>query len=482
MKLALHWKILIGLLLGVVWAILSSLWGFSEFTLKWIEPFGTIFINLLKLIAVPLVLFSIISGVTGLGDPSSLGRMGLRTLIFYFITTLLAVSLGLALVNVFGPGKLVEEDTRTENRIRYELWARDNKIPVKDEIRLLQDPAFESRIAALDQEAASAEIDPEVLEKMAIAEKTKDAGPLQQLVDIIPSNIFGALGNNGKMLQVIFFALFFGISLLFIPQERGEPVVKFVNGVMEVFLKMVDLIMQAAPFFVFALLAGTISKMAGDDVSKVLEIFKGLSWYSLTVFVGLALMVTVLYPLLLKLIVKVIPYKGFFKAMSPAQTLAFSTSSSAATLPVTMECVEDNLGVDKKITSFVLPIGATVNMDGTSLYQAVAVVFLAQFHMIDLSIAQQLTIVLTATLASIGSAAVPSAGLVMLIIVLQSVGLNPAWIAIILPVDRILDMCRTVVNVTGDATVSSIIASRENLLNYPEKYNTDDTFEPDVND
>lgn len=481
MRLALHWKILIGLLLGILWAILSSHLGWSQFTIDWIEPFGTIFINLLKLIAVPLVFFSIISGVTGLGDPSSLGRMGLRTLIFYFITTILAVSLGLLLVNSIGPGKFVDDDSRIDNRIRYELWADQNQIEVKDNIHYLQDATYTDRISRLSQSEAMAAIDPDVLAKMDIANKTKEAGPLQQLVEIVPSNIFGALGDNGKMLQVIFFALFFGISLLFIPQERGEPVVKFVNGVMEVLLKMVDLIMQAAPFFVFALLAGTISKMAGDDVSKVLEIFKGLSWYSAVVFLGLVMMIFLIYPLILKIMVRVIPYKGFFKAMSPAQTLAFSTSSSAATLPVTMECVEDNLGVDKKITSFVLPIGATVNMDGTSLYQAVAVVFLAQFHMIDLSLAQQLTIVLTATLASIGSAAVPSAGLVMLIIVLQSVGLNPAWIAIILPVDRILDMCRTVVNVTGDATVSSIIAARENLLNYRPDHKTDDTFDPDVN-
>jgi Na+/H+-dicarboxylate symporter len=236
--------------------------------------------------------------------------------------------------------------------------------------------------------------------------------------------------------------------------------------------------MQAAPFFVFALLAGVVSKMAGDDIGKVYEIFKGLSWYSLTVVVGLLFMIFILYPLILKLFVKKIPYAGFFKGISPAQTLAFSTSSSAATLPVTMECVEENLGVDKKITSFVLPIGATVNMDGTCLYQAVAVVFLAQLHMIDLTLGQQMVIVVTATLASIGSAAVPSAGLVMLIIVLDSVGLNPAWIAIIFPVDRILDMIRTVVNVTGDATVSSIIANGEGMLNYQD-HNPSDTFDLD---
>jgi Na+/H+-dicarboxylate symporter len=481
MKIALHWKILIGLILGLVWALISSHMAWSTFTLNWIAPFGEIFINLLKLIAVPLVLFSIISGVAGLGDPSNLGRLGIKTLAFYFLTTFLAIALGLVLVNLIAPGKLIDEETRIDNRITYELWAADNNITPKDGKSFLLDPTYADAVerAKINSQAAVAETD--VLEKMQIAEEAKSAGPLDFFVKLVPSNIFSALGNNGSMLQVIFFALFFGIALIFIPQDRGEPVKKVVDGLMEVLLKMVDLIMQAAPFFVFALLAGTVSKMAGDDISKVLEIFKGLSWYSLTVFIGLAIMVTLFYPLILKLFVKVIPYKSFFKAMSPAQTLAFSTSSSAATLPVTMECVEDNLGVDSKVTSFVLPIGATVNMDGTSLYQAVAVVFLAQLHYVDLSLGQQLTIVLTAALASIGSAAVPSAGLVMLIIVLQSVELNPLWIAIILPVDRILDMCRTVVNVTGDATVSSVIAKGENLLHYPPKHSSDDTFEPDVN-
>lgn len=483
MKLALHWKIIIGLVLGVVWAIVSSQLGWSEFTINWIAPFGTIFINLLKLIAVPLVLFSIISGVAGLGDPSSLGRMGAKTLAFYFATTILAVSLGLLLVNVIKPGKLIDEQSRIDNRISYELWASSQKLEIKDGINYLQQPEFMERAQKIT-ELSKAELtdaansDDEVAAKMEVANQTKDTGPLQPLVDLVPQNIFGALGNNASMLQVIFFAIFFGISLLLIPNHLSDPVKHFVDGTMEIFLKMVDIIMQAAPFFVFALLAGVVGKMAGDDVGKVLEIFKGLSWYSLTVFLGLMLMIFLIYPLILKLFVRAISYTGFFKGMSPAQTLAFSTSSSAATLPVTMECVEDNLGVDKKVTSFVLPIGATVNMDGTSLYQAVAVVFLAQLHMIDLTLAQQLTIVLTATLASIGSAAVPSAGLVMLIIVLQSVGLNPAWIGIILPVDRILDMCRTVVNVTGDATVSTVIAKGEGLLHYNKKHEPDATFEP----
>lgn len=481
MKLALHWKILIGLILGVIWAIISSSLGWSAFTMNWIAPFGRIFINLLKLIAVPLVLFSILSGVAGLGDPSSLGRLGLKTLGMYFITTVLAITLGLVLVNIVAPGKLVDENSRISNRFNYELWAAENNLATADGLSFRDDPQYQDQFSASSIENVKSSSNQVVAEKMEIAAATKDAGPLQFVLDLVPSNIFASLSDNGSMLKVIFFALFFGIALLFIPKERGEPVIRLVDGIMEVFLKMVDLIMQAAPFFVFALLAGTVSKMAGDDVSKVLEIFKGLSWYSLTVFIGLAFMVSFIYPMVMKFLVRTVSYTGFFKAISPAQTLAFSTSSSAATLPVTMECVEDNLGVDKKISSFVLPIGATVNMDGTSLYQAVAVVFLAQLHFIDLSLGQQLTIVLTATLASIGSAAVPSAGLVMLIIVLQSVGLNPAWIGIILPVDRILDMCRTVVNVTGDATVSSVIAAGENLLHYNKDHQTDDTFDPDVN-
>lgn len=478
-KLALHWKILIGMTLGVVWALISSSMGWSEFTIDWIDPFGTIFINLLKLIAVPLVLFSIISGVANIGDPKSLGRMGGKTLLIYLVTTVFAITLGLILVNTIKPGKLIDEQSRIDNRINYEIWASSQGYEVKDGIDYLHDPAYIKRAQEITELTKAELKDISVEDKLEKAEKQKNTSPLQPLIDIVPDNFFYSLSNNGLMLQIIFFALFFGICLLFIPTEKSQPVVNLVDSINEVFLKMVDLVMQAAPFFVFALLAGVVSKMAGNDISKVVEIFKGLSWYSLTVLVGLLIMIFIVYPLIMKVFVKKIPYVGFFKAMGPAQTLAFSTSSSAATLPVTMECVEENLGVNKKVSSFVLPIGATVNMDGTSLYQAVAVIFLAQLHMIDLTIGQQLTIVLTTTLASIGSAAVPSAGLVMLIIVLNSVGLNPAWIAIIFPVDRILDMFRTVVNVTGDATVCTIIADGEDMLDYKEVKNPSETFELD---
>lgn len=469
-KLALHWKIIIGMVLGILWALLSSSMGWSAFTVNWIDPFGTIFINLLKLIAVPLVLFSIISGVANIGDPKSLGRMGGKTLLIYLLTTVMAIGLGLVLVNTIKPGKLIDEQSRIDNRISYEIWASNQGYELKDGINYLQDPAFMQRAQEISELTKSELQEASVSDRLETAQKRKQTTPLQPLVDIVPDNFFYSLSNNGLMLQIIFFAIFFGMCLLFIPSEKAKPVLNFVDSALEVFLKMVHLVMLAAPFFVFALLAGVVSKMAGDDIGKVVEIFKGLSWYSLTVLIGLLLMIFVVYPLILKVFVRKIPYKGFFKGMSPAQTLAFSTSSSAATLPVTMECVEENLGVDKKITSFVLPIGATVNMDGTSLYQAIAVVFLAQMHMIDLTVTQQLIVVITATLASIGSAAVPSAGLVMLIIVLESVGLNAAWIAIIFPVDRILDMFRTVVNVTGDATVCSIIADGEGMLNYqPDK-------------
>ncbi|MFC4722217.1 dicarboxylate/amino acid:cation symporter [Geojedonia litorea] len=478
-KLALHWKIIIGMVLGIIWALLSSFMGWSSFTINWIDPFGTIFINLLKLIAVPLVLFSIISGVANIGDPKSLGRMGGKTLLIYLLTTVMAISLGLLLVNTVKPGKLIDKQSRIDNRINYEIWASSQGYEIKDGINYLKDPAYMKRAQEITELTKNDLKEVSVADKLDKANKQKETTPLQPLVDIVPDNFFFALSSNGLMLQIIFFAIFFGVCLLFIPNDKSQPVVTLVDSINEVFLKMVDLVMQAAPFFVFALLAGVVSKMAGNDIGKVVEIFKGLSWYSLTVLAGLLLMIFLAYPSILKAFVKKIPYVGFFKAMGPAQTLAFSTSSSAATLPVTMECVEHNLGVDKKISSFVLPIGATVNMDGTSLYQAIAVVFLAQLHMIDLTIGQQLTVVLTTTLASIGSAAVPSAGLVMLIIVLDSVGLNPAWIAIIFPVDRILDMFRTVVNVTGDATVCTIIADGEKMLNYQEAKDPTETFELD---
>ncbi|MEQ6121355.1 dicarboxylate/amino acid:cation symporter [Reichenbachiella sp. MALMAid0571] len=462
-NLPLHIKIVIGLIFGVIWAFISSFLGWNAFTINWIDPFGAIFIRLLKFIAVPLVLFSIIGGISGLTDVSKLGRMGGKTLGLYLITTIVAVLIGLLFVNVAKPGMSLDKEQRIKNRLVFEKWAGENGVSIPDGKNFLANPEYKIQADKLEIDNLSEKDKQSVAQKMKDANSTKDASPLQFIVEMVPENIMLSISDNKLMLQVIFFAIFFGVVLVLLPAETVAPVIDFINAINQVFLKMVDLVMKASPFFVFALLAGVIAKMA-DTPGEVLEIFIGLGSYSITLVLGLFFMVFIFYPLVIKIFVRKLSYKEFFKNISPAQFLAFSTSSSAATLPVTMECIEDNMGVSKNVSSFVLPIGATVNMDGTSLYQAVAVVFLAQLHMVDLSFTQQMTIVLTATLASIGAAATPSAGLVMMIIVLQSVGLNPAWVAIIFPVDRILDMCRTVVNITGDATVSTIIAKSEGEL------------------
>ena len=464
-KISLAGQIVIGLILGILWALASAYFGFSKFTMDWIAPFGQIFINLLKLIAVPLVLFSIIKGISDLSDASRLGRLGIKTLGFYLMTTVASVTIGLVLVNLIQPGKFISEDQRLNNRRNYELYVVKNGLEVKDGNRVFTDEQLQQADTTLILTQ-----DDFVTSKMAQASEVKDDGPLQFIVDMVPSNIFLSLNDNSLMLQVIFFAIFFGLTLLLIPNDKAKPVTNLIEGLNEAFMKMVSITMRGAPFFVFALLAGKITELAADkngvvDPGNIIEIFKGLASYSVNVVIGLFMLVLI-YPLVVRLFTGR-SYGSFAKGISPAQTLAFSTSSSVATLPLTIECVRHRLGVSKEITSFVLPIGATVNMDGTSLYQAVAVVFLAQFHMVDLTIGQQLVIILTATLASIGSAAVPSAGLIMMIIVLQSVGLDPSWFAIVVPVDRILDMCRTVVNVTGDATVATLVAHSEGELTNP---------------
>jgi len=410
-KLALHWKILIGMVLGVLFGVLLSLVsGGPDFIKDYIKPFGTIFINLLKLIAVPLILASLIKGVSDLKDISKLSQMGGRTILTYLATTLTAVTIGLILVNIIQPGKSISVETRNE---LVEAYATNTQ------------------------------------EKQAVAAKQKEAGPLQALVDVVPSNVFLAASNNRNMLQVIFFALFFGIGMILIPSKKVKPVKKFFDSFNSIILKMIDLIMLAAPYGVFALLAALVVE------APSLELFQALALYAITLLLGLAIMIGVYI-----IVVRVYTNKKmnfFMKGIAPAQLLAFSTSSSAATLPVTMECVEENLGVDEEVASFVLPIGATINMDGTSVYQGVAAVFIAQAFGLDLSLSAQLGIVFTATLASIGTAAVPSAGIVMLVIVLAQAGIPEAGLALIFAIDRPLDMCRTIVNVTGDAAVSMIV-------------------------
>ncbi len=422
-------KILIGLIAGVAWSVMASFLGWSDFTITWIDPFGQIFIRLLKMLAVPLVLFSIMTGVAGLKDVSRLGKLGLKTLGFYLCTTVIAVSIGLSLVNLIQPGNRLSEDQKTQLSQSIERFQSNN-------------------------------ISSKIESKKKDAEKIKSASPLQFFVEMIPGNIFFSLTDNRLMLQVIFFAIFFGLSLALLG-EKTRDINDMLQSLNLAVIKMIEIVMGAAPFFVFCLLAGIMAKMAGDEPEVLWSIFQGLSWFAATAVLGLLLMIFGVYPLIIKIFIRNVSIKKFYAAIFPVQMFAFSTSSSAATLPVTMDCVRDDLKVSADVGSFVLPIGATVNMDGTSLYQAVSAVFLAQFFGFDLSFGAQLTIVATATLASIGTPAVPSAGLVMLIIVLESVGMSAEWIALIFPIDRPLDMLRTVVNVTGDTTAASVIAASE---------------------
>ena len=467
-KIALHWQVLIALILGVAFAWLTIRFGWNKFTLYYIKPFGDIFINALKLIAVPLVLFSIITGVASLKDIRKLGSMGIKTLAAYVITTMVAVLLGLLLVNSFNPGGNQDSDVIKRNRISYELWRDANGIDRLDEgkdIAHLPENAFiVAEISGEDPEAKQNDWVDDKMKKYADEKKKKEKyGPLLPLVDVVPNNVFKAL-TSMSMLQIIFFAIFFGIALVMLKPEHRDPLLKVATGLNEVFIRMILIVMKGIPFFVFALMAGKIVEVAGGSLEQLYGYLSFFLWYGLVVILGLVILAFIFYPSLIQVMVRKIGFLKFMKGMKLAQITAFSTSSSLATLPVTMDCVNQNLGVSERTTSFVLPIGATINMDGTSFYQAVAVVALAQFHGIDLTLAQQATIIVTATMASIGAAAIPSAGLVLMILVLESVGLNPLWIAIIFPIDRILDMCRTVVNVTGDGAVSTIIANSEGEL------------------
>jgi len=423
-KLAMHWKILIGMILGLLFGLLMKNLELKGIVVDWIKPFGTIFINLLKMIAVPLIVVSLIVGLSDLKDISKLSKLGGRTVLFYLCSTIIAVSIGLFLANVIKPGSYINEDSRKS---------------------LLENFSIDAG------------------QKIELAAKAKSSGPLQPLVDIVPDNFFAALSDNGSMLKVILFVILIGIGLILIEEEKAKTVVDFFKGLNEVIMKIIDIIMLFSPYGVFALMAALMVEIPDFSTLGALGI------YGLTVLLGLMLMTFVLYPSLLLIFAKVNPIR-FFKAIAPAQLLAFSTSSSAATLPVTMECVTENLGVDEEVSSFVLPLGATVNMDGTSLYQAVAAIFIAQAMLpAPLDFHTQLMIVVTATLASVGSAAVPSAGMVMLVIVLGQAGIPEAGLALIFAIDRPLDMCRTVVNVTSDSTIATIVAKSVGKLNIPKE-------------
>lgn len=411
-KLSLHWKIIIGMFLGVaVGLIFSSINGGNIIITNWVKPFGTIFINSLKLIAIPLILASLIKGISDLKDISKLSSMGGLTITTYLTTTVIAVSIGLLVVNGFKPGNTISDETRTE---LVQAYSND-----------------------ADQ-------------KREIAQEKKESGPLQPLVDLVPSNFLGAASDNKNMLQVIFFSILFGIAMILIPETKSKPVKSFFDSLNDVILKIIDLIMLCAPYGVFALLASLIVEAPNIDL------LKSLLLYSVTLLAGLFIVIIV-YLMIVKFFLRK-NLKEFIDGILPAQLVAFSTSSSAATLPVTMDRVHNHLGVKKEVSSFVLPIGATINMDGTAVYQAVAAVFIAQAFGLELSLVDQLGIISTATLASIGAAAVPSAGIIVLVIVLAQAGIPEAGLALIFAVDRPLDMFRTVVNVTGDAMVSLIVS------------------------
>ncbi len=433
-KLALHWQILIGMVAGVLFGIFLSKfnWG-PSLVQDWVKPIGQIFISLLKLIAIPLIIVSLVKGIADLQDISKFSKIGGRTILIYVLTTVVAISIGLLMVNIIQPGNSISSETLEELTSAFSGDA-EKKVS-----------------AAMDQQ---------------------EKGPLQFVVDMVPQNFFAAASDNGSMLQIIFFTIFFGISLLLIKPEHRKPVAHLFDGLNEVILKMVDLIMLIAPYAVFALLASLVVETSNPELLQALLV------YAATVLAGLAVMIAI-HAIVVKSYTGKSP-QFFFKGISPAQLLAFSTSSSAATLPVTMERVEEHLGVEKEVSSFVCPVGATINMDGTSLYQAVAAVFIAQALDFELSFSDQLTIILTATLASIGSAAVPGAGMVMLVIVLEAIGLPADKLAIglamIFAIDRPLDMCRTMINVTGDAAVSMVVAKSIGKLGEPKAKNWDDNY------
>ncbi len=420
----LHWKIIIGLIAGVIYGVIAAAAGWGKFTADWISPWGTIFLNSLKLIAIPLVLGSLITGVASLRDLSRLSRIDGKTIGIYLATTAVAVTIGLVLVNIVQPGNAVPETTRTSLQ---EAYASD------------------------------------VSKRDTAADIARERGPLDMVVDIVPTNFFASASDNRKMLQVVFVAILFGIGLIQLPQEKAKPLLDVFDSLSHAVIRLVDLIMLMAPVGVFALIAGTITSVTGDDPSQVIQLLAALGFYMGTVIFGMLIHVALTYGALLKFLTP-LSFREFYSGIGPAQLVAFSTSSSGATLPVTMERCEEQLGTSEEITSFVLPLGATINMDGTALYQAVAAVFIAQSMGMDLNLAQQMTIVLTAVLASVGTPAVPGAGIIMLVIILEAINVPAEGIALILGVDRILDMLRTTCNVTGDATVCTVIAQSEGQL------------------
>lgn len=398
-KMQLSTKILIGLAAGIVAGILLQ--GAPSVANTWIKPFGTLFLNLIKMIIVPLVLASLVVGTCGLGDVRKLGRIGGKTLAYYLLTTAFAVTLGLILANIFNVGA---------------------GFSLPSEIK-----------------AAEASSMPNVVDT---------------LLNIIPANPVKALAD-GNMLQIIAFALMLGGGIVVLG-DKGKPLFDFFDSLAEVTYRITGGIMNFAPYAVFALITPVVAANGPKILLPLLSVI-------ILVYAGCFLHAVIVYSGTLRILAKFSPVK-FFKGIFPAQAIAFTTCSSSATLPVNMRCTEENLGVSKSISSFVLPLGATINMDGTALYQGICALFIANVFGIELTISQQFMIILTATLASIGTAGVPGAGLIMLTMVLQSVGLPLEGLALVAGIDRILDMARTTINITGDSACAVIMAASENEL------------------
>ena len=413
LKLKLHWQILIALLLAVLAGSLAGTEG-NIAGLRFYDLFafiGSLFLNALKMLIVPLVVSSIIVGIAGIGSGSALSRLGGKTLLYYFSTSLLAIMIGLAVVNIVAPGVVDGE-------------------PARELVGLSE---------GVDEVVASVE--------------GRGAGDLVDIfLRMVPANVIAAAAD-GQMLGLIFFSLLFGFFMTRIQQAYAESMCNFWQGVFNVMMKITDLVMKFAPLGVF----GLVAKVVADTGFSA---FLPLLWFFISVIAALALHFFIALPLILIFVARVSP-RRHYRAMAPALLTAFSTSSSSATLPITMECVEKNAGVSNRTSSFVLPLGATVNMDGTALYECVAAMFIAQAYGIELGFVQQFTIVLVALLTSIGVAGIPSASLVAISIILAAIGLPLEAVGLILAVDRVLDMCRTTVNVFSDSCGAVVIARSE---------------------
>jgi len=413
----LYAKILIGMLAGVLIGIAALTFQQTGFVNNWVRPWGQVFIRLLQLIAVPLVFVSLVKGVIGLSDIGKFSRIGIRTIILYLLTTAFAVTVGMSLGLVVRPGQFVDRQTVVSMQENYKSV---------------------------------------VEQKKAEADTMKNSGPLSFLEEVVPDNFVAATSDNRKMLQVIFFAVLFGIAALCIERAKIAPVEQLFDSLYHILLKVIDFVILFAPYGVTALMAGLVIDFSGN-----LSMFGALAVYAITVVSGLLFLISVFYPTLIYLFTKMKP-NFFIKTMYPVQLFAFTTSSSAATLPLNLETTENKLGVSNEVTSFVLPVGATINMDGTSCYQAIAVLFIAQVIGIDLTLMQLFTILLMTIISSIGTPSIPGGSYVILTMVLASVGIPPEGLALILGIDRPLDMLRTAVNVTGDATVAAIVDTQNN--------------------